>query len=110
MDPGRRGPVAEFVGAGKANDIGEGGLKAFDVKGTRIAVANVGGTFHAFDDTCTHEQCSLAEGDLDGTTVTCPCHGSQFDVTTGSVLNPPAVKPVLTYGVRVEAGELKIEV
>lgn len=102
--------MAEFVGAGKANEIGEGGLKAFDVKGTRIAVANVGGTFHAFDDTCTHKQCSLAEGDLDGITVTCPCHGSQFDVTTGSVLNPPAVKPVLTYGVRVEGDELQIDV
>jgi nitrite reductase/ring-hydroxylating ferredoxin subunit len=54
------------------------------VRGTRIAVANVGGTYYAFDDTCTHEQCSLAEGDLAGTTVTCMCHGAEFDVRTGS--------------------------
>ena len=101
--------MAEFIEAGKGNEIGEGELKAFDVKGTPIAVANVRGSFHAFDDTCTHQQCSLAQGDLEGITVTCPCHGSQFDVTTGSVLNPPAVRPVSTYGVRVEGDELQIE-
>jgi p-cumate 2,3-dioxygenase ferredoxin subunit len=55
-----------------------------DVRGTRIAVANVGGPYYAFDDACTHEQCSLAEeGELTGTTVTCTCHGSEFDVRTG---------------------------
>ena len=101
--------MAEFVPAGKANEVSEGALRAFDVGGTPVAVANVAGTFHAFGDTCTHQQCSLAEGDLEGTTVTCPCHGSQFDVTTGSVLNPPAEEPVRTYGVRLEGDELQIE-
>lgn len=101
--------MAEFVPVGKASEISEGGLRAFDVGGTRVAVANVGGTLHAFSNTCTHKQCSLADGELDGTTVTCPCHGSQFEVTTGSVLNPPAVEPVRTYVVRVEGDELHIE-
>jgi nucleotide-binding universal stress UspA family protein len=57
-----------------------------DVRGTKIAVAKVGGTYYAFDDRCTHQQCSLAEGDLAGTTVTCMCHGAEFDVRTGEVL------------------------
>lgn len=60
----------------------------------KVAVANVDGTLHAFDDTCTHRGCSLADGTLDGTIVTCPCHGSQFDVTTGAVVRGPAAEPV----------------
>jgi 3-phenylpropionate/trans-cinnamate dioxygenase ferredoxin subunit len=93
----------------KKNDVPPGQLAAFDVDGKRVAVANVGGTFHAFDDTCTHLQCSLAEGTLEGTTVTCPCHGSEFDVRTGAVLAPPAVQPVRSYKVREEGDTLKIE-
>jgi 3-phenylpropionate/trans-cinnamate dioxygenase ferredoxin subunit len=90
--------------------IRPGTLAVFDVEGTRVAVANLGGTFHAFDDTCTHRQCSLAEGILEGTTVTCPCHGGEFDVTTGAVLSPPPVQPVRSYSVAVEGDTLKIEV
>jgi len=93
----------------KKNDVQAGTLAVFEVEGDRVAVANVGGTFYAFDDTCTHRQCSLAEGTLEGTTVTCPCHGSQFDARTGAVLSPPAVQPVRSYRVRVEGDMLKIE-
>jgi nitrite reductase/ring-hydroxylating ferredoxin subunit len=93
----------------KKTDVQPGQLAAFEVGGTRVAVANVGGTFHAFDDICTHMQCSLAEGTLEGTTVTCPCHGSEFDVRTGAVLAPPAVQPVRSYRVSVEGDTLKIE-
>lgn len=93
----------------KKTDVQPGNLAAFEVEGSRVAVANVGGTFHAFDDTCTHRQCSLAEGTLEGTTVTCPCHGSQFDVRTGAVLSPPAVQAVRSYRALVEGDTLKIE-
>ena len=85
--------AAEFVTTIKTNEIPVGGVRAIDVRGTRIAVANVGGTYYAFDDACTHEQCSLAEeGELAGTTLTCTCHGSEFDVRTGKVLAPPATR------------------
>ena len=87
----------EFVTSIKTNKIPVGGVTAIDVRGTRIAVANVGGTYYAFDDTCTHEQCSLTEeGELADTTITCTCHGSEFDVQTGKVLAPPALLPVRT--------------
>src|SRR2546421_13049359 len=102
--------ASEFVTVAQVHAVPAGELAAFDVGGARIAVANVAGTFHAFDDTCTHLQCSLAEGDLDGTTVTCPCHGSEFDVTTGEVLRGPAREPVQSYPVRVEDGLVRIEV
>jgi nitrite reductase/ring-hydroxylating ferredoxin subunit len=60
----------------------------------KIAIANIGGELHGFDDTCTHRGCSLAQGSLEGTVVTCPCHGSQFDVVTGAVVRGPATEPV----------------
>ena len=91
--------------------IKPGELAAFDVEGVRIAVANADGRYFAIDDTCTHEQCSLsAEGTLEGTVVTCGCHGAQFDVTTGAVLAPPAPEPVKAYPLRVDNGNLVIEV
>jgi 3-phenylpropionate/trans-cinnamate dioxygenase ferredoxin subunit len=103
--------TAEFVATGiNAADVPPGGLVVADVRGTKIAVANVGGAYYAFGDTCTHQQCSLADGDLAGTTVTCMCHGAEFDVRTGEVLAPPAPAPVRVYRIRVEAGGLHIEV
>ena len=102
--------MAEFVAVGRADDLREGDMRALDVQDTKIAVANVGGTFYAFGDTCTHMQCSLAEGDLEETTVTCPCHGSEFDVTSGEVLAPPAREPVASYESRVVGENLEIKV
>jgi len=103
--------ASEFVTAIKTSEIPAGGITAIDVRGIRVAVANVGGTYYAFDDACTHEQCSLAEeGELEGTTVTCTCHGSEFDVRTGKVLAPPATLPVKMYPVRVAGDALQIEV
>ncbi len=103
-------PEAEagFMAVSRADDLNEGEMQAFKVLDTKIAVGNVAGTFYAFDDTCTHLQCSLAEGALEATTVTCTCHGSEFDVTSGAVLQGPAQEPVGTYETRVEDGSLKI--
>ena len=68
-----------------------------------------GGHLYAFDDTCTHVGCSLANGELEGTTVTCACHGSQFDVTSGAVLRGPAQRPVRSRAMQVEGDELLAE-
>jgi 3-phenylpropionate/trans-cinnamate dioxygenase ferredoxin subunit len=88
------------VTVARTADIKPGELAAFEVEGVRIAV-----------DTCTHEQCSLAgEGTLEGTVVTCGCHGAQFDVTTGAVLAPPAPEPVKSYPLQVDQGNLVVEV
>ena len=103
--------ATEFVTAIKASEIPVGSITAIDVRGSRVAVANVGGTYYAFADACSHEQCSLAEeGELAGTTVTCTCHGSEFDVRTGKVLAPPATLPVKVYPVQVAGDALQIGV
>jgi nitrite reductase/ring-hydroxylating ferredoxin subunit len=100
---------AGFMAVTRTDDLKEGEMQAFKVLDTKVAVAYVAGTFYAFDDTCTHEGCSLAEGELEETTVTCRCHGSKFDVTNGAVLEGPAQNPVETYETREEDGNLEIE-
>jgi nitrite reductase/ring-hydroxylating ferredoxin subunit len=115
---GVRGPTlkgvmymaAETVTGTKASDIPRGALALIEINGTRITVANVDGTYYAFDDACTHEQCSLSDGDLEGTKVVCMCHGAEFDVTTGQVLAPPAQRPLKVYPVHVAGDVLRIEV
>jgi nitrite reductase/ring-hydroxylating ferredoxin subunit len=68
------------------SELPEGQLKRVEIEGKGVLVARVGKEFYAIRDKCTHMGCSLSEGDLEGTIVTCPCHGSQFDVTSGKVV------------------------
>jgi nitrite reductase/ring-hydroxylating ferredoxin subunit len=96
---------------GKASDIGPGEIKAFDVGGIRVAVTNSDGEFFAFDDLCTHEECSLEEeGEVEGTEVTCLCHFTVFDLLSGEVIDGPATEPLPVYEVRVVDGDLDISV
>jgi nitrite reductase/ring-hydroxylating ferredoxin subunit len=83
-------------------------MTAFEANGERVAVANVDGIVYAFGDLCPHRQCSLADGTLVGAVVTCPCHGSQFDVRTGERLRGPAVRAIPVFAVG-DDGELHVE-
>ena len=99
-----------LVKIGRSTDVADGQMRVFDVAGTRVNVANASGHMYAFDDTCTHMGCSLARGELHEIVVTCACHGSQFDVTTGAVLRGPALEPVRRYPVRLEGSTLLVDV
>jgi catalase len=94
--PGQGGEVGARARE-MAAALGLGELRAVALDGARVAVASVDGTLYAFQDTCTHRNCSLADGTLVGTIVTCPCHGSQFDVTSGAVVRGPAREALPTY-------------
>jgi 3-phenylpropionate/trans-cinnamate dioxygenase ferredoxin component len=98
-----------LVRIGSSKDVVPGQMRVFDLAGTKVNVASVGGNLYAFDDTCTHTGCSLGRGTLEGTTVTCGCHGSQFDVTSGAVLRGPARRPVRSRLVKVEGENLLAE-
>lgn len=97
------------VRVGSSSDVKEGQMRVFDVVGTSVSVANASGHLYAFDDTCTHMGCSLADGRLAGTVVTCACHGSQFDVTSGAVLRGPAQRPVRSRTVQVKDNDLLVD-
>ena len=75
-----------------------------------VVVFNVEGGFCATQARCTHRQGPLNEGALDGSTVTCPWHGSQFNVCTGAVVKGPAQDPLATYRVTVEGEVGRIDV
>jgi nitrite reductase/ring-hydroxylating ferredoxin subunit len=85
-------------------------LGAVTVEGREIALARLDdGTWAAFDNDCTHEECPLADGDLDEDRIVCYCHGSEFDVRTGEVLLGPADEPIAVYPVRVEDGQIELQ-
>jgi 3-phenylpropionate/trans-cinnamate dioxygenase ferredoxin component len=95
---------------GKASDVGEGEIRGYVAGSREVAVAYTSGAWHAFDNICTHMQCTLSEGELEGTRIECPCHGSAFDVTSGQVLNGPATEPVNTFEVRLEGEDIQVAV
>lgn len=77
--------------AAKVAEIPAGSIKEVQVGGKPVALANVGGKFYAINNTCLHRGGPLGQGFLEGSVVTCPWHGWQFDVTTGkAVMNPNA--------------------
>ncbi|HZP91140.1 MAG TPA: non-heme iron oxygenase ferredoxin subunit [Actinomycetota bacterium] len=100
--------MANWVRVGEAGEVADGEVSSFSVGDRTVAIANLGGDLHAFDDVCTHQQCSLSEGELDGTVIECPCHGSQFDIMTGEVVEGPATEPIDVFEAREEAGELQV--
>ena len=92
----------------KVSEIPPGNSKTVEVDGEWIAIFNVGGTFYATSDTCSHAQASLAEGSVEDHVVTCPLHGAKFDLKTGKALCMPAVSPIFTYLIKIEGDEIKI--
>jgi nitrite reductase/ring-hydroxylating ferredoxin subunit len=86
----------------RASDIPSGTCKTGIVDGEEIAVFNVDGRLYAVQATCTHMGGQLCEGALWGEIVTCPWHGSEFNVRTGEVVTGPAEVPLKTYRVSVD--------
>lgn len=103
--------MADFVKAASVGDIAVGSMKTVSLSGKRIAIANVDGEFFAVDDTCSHEQCSLGtEGMLDGSIITCGCHGGQFEVSSGKVLSLPAPTDISSYQVKIEGSDIYVAI
>ncbi len=91
-----------FARIGQVTDFPIGSLRKVSVGGEDVLIANVDGRLYAITNTCTHRGGPLNEGELEGSTVTCPWHGGQFDVKTGKVVGPPPMKDEVSFDVRVE--------
>lgn len=97
--------------AGKTADIVPGKLAKISIDGKDILVTNIDGKYFAMDDTCTHAGASLAEGSIEGSTVTCGWHGAQFDCKSGKMQKFPAkINDLKTYNVVVESDDVFVEV
>ena len=102
--------MADFVKVARVDEIGPGQARLIEVKGKLISLFNINGDFFATDNMSTHEEASLAEGQIRGHEVTCPLHGAKFDVRTGEVLGPPAYDDVACYSVRVVGSDVELQV
>lgn len=80
-----------FIDVAAARDVLQGRMVHVEAGGREVLLANVDGTLHAVGDRCAHEGALLSGGRLDGRVVTCPAHGSRFDVTTGRNLSGPVM-------------------
>ncbi|MBK8229313.1 MAG: non-heme iron oxygenase ferredoxin subunit [Candidatus Eisenbacteria bacterium] len=99
----------KFVAVAKEAEIPEGEARTFDLDYNRIALCKVGGRIFAIEDVCSHDDGPLGEGCLVDHEIECPRHGARFDVRTGGVTRMPAVAPVPTYAVRIEDGQVLVE-
>jgi 3-phenylpropionate/trans-cinnamate dioxygenase ferredoxin component len=99
-----------YIKVASTSEVTPGQAKMVEVEGKKIALFNVDGSIYAIDDTCTHRGGPLSQGVVAGKQVTCPWHGATFDVTTGDVLDPPAPNGVARYNVRLEGGNIEVEV
>ena len=104
--------MSDWVTVGSAADIPPGHAARVVVDGVAVAIFNLDGEFHAVDDTCSHAEAALSEGELDpdSCSVECPLHGSSFDLRTGEPLCLPAVEPVRVHRFEVVDGQLRLAV
>ena len=94
----------------KVSDIKPGELKGVSAGDKDILLANVEGNFFAIGDICTHMGCKLSGGVIaDTKIVECPCHASQFDLTTGAVIKGPAKSPEMKFEVIVEGDNIYVQ-
>jgi 3-phenylpropionate/trans-cinnamate dioxygenase ferredoxin component len=114
--------MAEFIEVSAADELKSGTMKAVVVAGREILLARVGDKFYAADKLCPHMKGDLSQGQLAGTVVTCPRHGSRFDLTTGRVVRwlgggmlskvGTAFKmsrDLVVYNVKVQDGKVMVE-
>jgi 3-phenylpropionate/trans-cinnamate dioxygenase ferredoxin component len=94
------------------DELAEGEMRLVETDGRKIGVFHcVGGDLVAIEDRCSHDDGPLAEGEFDAAacTVECPRHGSLFDLRSGRPRTLPAYRPVETFEVRVDNGEVKLD-
>ncbi len=102
--------MAIWVKAAREEDFKELEVIRFLYRENPIAIFKLEDGFYAIDDTCTHADASLSEGEVFDGVVECPLHGAEFDIRTGKNLTLPAVTPVRSYPVKVEEGDILIQV
>jgi 3-phenylpropionate/trans-cinnamate dioxygenase ferredoxin subunit len=106
-----------FLKVAEISEIPIGNLKMVKLEGKEILIANIDGKYYAVGNRCTHAGGDLSKGSLDGNIITCPRHGSKFDVTTGKVVSGPKIlflrpkiKDAPFYEVKVDGKEILLKI
>jgi len=98
-----------FVRTVKVGEVPPGTVRELQIEGKAVALANVNGKYYAVNNTCLHRGGPLGQGQLEGTIVTCPWHGWQYDVTTGKLAQNPAAG-VDCYATEVRGQDIFVDV
>jgi len=113
--PGNVGGVAgmadSFVRVCSVGDLPAVGAVQAEIAGLKVAIVrDSAGDIHAIDDTCSHANVSLSEGDVEDGEIECWLHGSRFDLRSGKPTGLPAVTPIAVYPVKIDAGDVFVAV
>jgi len=102
--------MAETVILCRSDELSSGEARRFDIAGYRIALVRTEDEFHAVGDRCSHENYSLAEGEVwvEDREIECPRHGSTFSLLTGSPCSLPATLAVPVYEVQIVDGNVSV--
>jgi len=115
--------MSKFIEVAKIEELKSGTMKRVIAEGREILLARVGDKYYATDNRCPHMKGDLSQGKLEGTVVTCPVHGSQFDISKGQVMRwlkgglmsklggaLKMSKTLTVYNVKVEGNIVSIEI
>lgn len=102
--------MTDWTTVARVEDPPDAAMMGATVDGVDLLVANVGGRYRSIGSECTHASCDLHEGELDEQegVVTCPCHGSMFDLEAGEAVAPPADEPEPVYQVPVHGDGVQV--
>ena len=102
--------MSEFVKVASKGEVPLNGTRRVTIGKHPICLINLEGDIYAIDDTCTHAEASLSEGEIAGCEIVCPLHFATFNIMTGEATGPPACEPVNTYEVRVNGEAIEVKV
>jgi nitrite reductase/ring-hydroxylating ferredoxin subunit len=99
-----------FTRLASVDDLKPNEMKGIKINGNQILLVNLNGAYYAIGNVCTHMGCMLSNGRLVGETVVCSCHASTFDVKTGKVIKGLAFKPEPSYELKIENGQVLVNI
>ncbi len=116
--------MGNIIEVGMSGELENGAMKEVLVEGREILIARIDDIYYATDNSCPHMKGKLSQGKLEETIVTCPQHGSQFDLKDGSVVRwlkgsgfvsmvgkaLKSPRSVTTYKVKVSGNKIFVEI
>lgn len=98
-----------WVSVGDESEIAIGDMKCFSTLDDPVTVYHLEDGWYTTSDVCTHQDCSLSEGEIEQDEIVCWCHGGAFNIRTGEATRMPCVIPVETFAVRTREGRIEID-
>jgi nitrite reductase/ring-hydroxylating ferredoxin subunit len=93
----------------QVSQIPPGVMKSFSAGDKQVLIASYESKYYCIENKCPHAGGNLSEGKLEGNIVTCPVHGSRFDITTGKCVSGPKIGIIRLKAMDVPAYEIKVE-